>query len=165
MLLNWFDGVLLTILLAFIAYESRQEFGRSLLDTVAALSALHLSMRLAPWFGERFALLGRVDASRGAWMGILFLVLLVGAYFLSRFTHSSTRWTMDALDPLYGIVFGFAVGIICEHGIALALADMFASPGGEGPAFLENSVLAGELLHFRSLHEALRAMHLYQRGG
>lgn len=163
--MSWFDLVLAMPFVGIVWYESKQEAGRALLDSVATLGAAHFSITLAPLVGQAT---GLVEAPYPAspWVHIVLFSLLWALGLIgSRWVHQQTRWSVDALDPLVGVVLGMVMVVTAGHAITQPMLSLAATPQGELPTFLARSVVADELCNFRSYAYLLDLLESYQRGG
>jgi uncharacterized membrane protein required for colicin V production len=158
---SWYDAIVLVPLLAIVIFEMRQEFGRGLLDTLAALIALYLA---ASWAAPAApTLFLSADPSRNVAYSflVLFGILLLLCCLASRFLHKMVfQISVDQFDPFFGLVFGLAVAVIIGHSVTSGLYGCYPSAT---PAYLSNSLLANELLSLRSLREIVgQLQHVVQ---
>ena len=162
---NWFDGVVVLSVVGLIAWEMRQEAGRSLFDTVAALGAAHLAgMAAVPATAAlKWRPLPGTEASPLA-LGLCFVALLALGLCASAMIHRQTRWTMDQFDPCFGMVFAFLIAFSIGHVFTETAAGMAIEKHGHVPEYLSNSFLGEELRSFRSYNYVLNVFHGYQEG-
>ncbi|MFN3652175.1 MAG: hypothetical protein ACK47B_21570 [Armatimonadota bacterium] len=157
--MTWFDGLLLLGVAATVAYQMRQEAGRTMLDTVAAVAAAHFSRVIAPtvtvWLGWK-ALPGW-DSSP-VLQALCFALLLAGLLLASRVLHRQTRWTMDQFDPVFGLVFALVTAAVVGHSVADLWAGIAVARTGQVPDYLASSLLGEELRSFHSFHAAVNAI-------
>lgn len=165
MSVTWYDGCLALLLLGLAIYQSRREFGSALFDLVMTLAAVHLAFRYAPIVAERVALHATTEGSCALWQAALLPVTLAACVGLGRLVHRTTRWTLDALDPAAGFALGVAMGLLCAHALTRTVGDVWSTPEGQLPAFVERSTLGAELYDFRSLHGARQLLCDLQRRG
>ena len=154
--MSWFDVLVCLLVAAVVALEMRQDAGRSVLDTVAAIAAVQVSGHFGapltahlgwkPFPGTHVSPLAQ---------GLLFLVLWAVGLGLSLYVHRQTRWSMDQFDPVFGLVFGLVIAgaaghVLCEVTMQAAVMDY-----GKLPGYLRNSCFAEELRSFQSYHYVL----------
>jgi hypothetical protein len=154
--MSWFDIIVVLAFLGLVFYEARQEAGLALLDTVATVLAVHLSSLYAPLATLQFHLkpLSGTDTSPMA-EAICFGLMWVAGLGISRLLHRCTRWSMDALDPLFGFGFGLVIAVTSGHIFVSTGAQMALQSYGRVPDFLVNSIVADELRNFHTYHYVL----------
>lgn len=164
--MTWVDGIIILVGLAVILWEARQEAGRSLLDTVAVLSAAHLSSQFAPAVtaGLRWKPLPGTETSPGA-HALLFFGVLVGGLILARAIHRQMRWSMDQFDWMFGLAFACVITVTAGHVATDLAARQAIHAHGKLPAYLDSSLLASELREFRSYHYVVNTFHGLQYSG
>jgi len=163
--MNWFDGLVLLLVLAFLTWEARQEAGRALLDTLALVLALQLAhgycgplTRALQWQPAP-----GTETSPLAY-GLLFAGLWGASLLLARALHGRTRWSMDHFDPLFGLAFGIVIALGAGHVLTDLLAQTALLNHGTLPPYLQESAFAPELRDFRTYHYVLNTFHGYQGG-
>ncbi len=156
--MTWYDGLVLVLFLGLVAWETRQEAGRALLDTVATLAALHMTTEYAPHATALLRLqpLAGTQMAPGAqalcFLGFWSLGLLVSAQL-----HRLTRWSMDNFDPVFGMVFGLVVAIGVGHAFTDITARMMIQRHNHLPAYMRESLLSEEFRSLRTYHYVLNA--------
>jgi uncharacterized membrane protein required for colicin V production len=161
MALTCYDCLIFLPLAIILVFETRQEFGRSLTDAFAALAALYLA---SAWVAPaapvlRFSV--SPDANYGITFLVLFALLLMFGLIGSRYLNATVfQVSMDALDPLFGAVFGLALAIIVGHAVTYGMTAYY---GVVTPDFLANSPLADELLNLRWVHSAAGSVQHFVR--
>src|SRR5262249_26026424 len=163
--MSWFDAIVVAAVVGLVVFETRQETGRGLLDTVATLAAAHFSFILAP--GATEALGWKPLPGTGISPlahGILFLGMWGVSLVASRAVHRHTRWTMDHFDPLFGVAFSLVIAATAVDVLAGVTAEQAVLKHGHIPEYLRQSVFADELHRFRSYHYVLSVFHGCQNG-
>ncbi len=163
--IGWFDILTVSVMLGVVAYEMRQEFGRALLDMALLLAAVYVSRSVAPWAGGAVQVSADAGINETVVTGGLFLVLAVLGILFSRFLHRCSRWTMDQFDPIFGVAFGLVTAIVVGHSLTHFMAGVTSVPGAGPPPYLSQSVVAQELVSFRSYHFLVDTLERYQKGG
>lgn len=149
--LTWFDALLFVPLAAVVVFETRQEFGRGLMDTLAAGSALFFASSWSSPLADYLPMGRDGYASAALAFVLLFAVLLVGGIFLSRIVHQQFRMSLDQFDPVLGVVTGLAVAFIVGHALSSTLLEYH---GGMSPTWLSESWLVDEFVNWRTLRAA-----------
>jgi hypothetical protein len=160
-----FDLLLVVLVLAVVAYESRMETGRSLLDTMAVLVALQFSrgfaVHLTPLLGAK-PLLGTEFSPLA--LAFSFGILLVAGLLASKYLHRNVRWSMDQFDLIFGVALGLVLAIALGHGVTDVVAHFAIQKYGYLPAYFHNSLVADELRTFHTYHYVVDVFHGVQSG-
>jgi uncharacterized membrane protein required for colicin V production len=163
--MTWFDALVLLIVVGVVLFEARQEAGQGLLDTVATLGAVQISLLYsAPftaWLGWKP--MPEAEVSPGAQLLLFGLCWSVGL-LLSRLLHRQTRWSMDHFDLVFGMAFGLMIAVAAGHVVTDSAARMAIMDRGAPPHYMRDSYLVDELRSFRSYHYVLNVFHAAQNG-
>ena len=151
--MTWFDVVILVGAVAILLLEMRHEAGRSLMDAVAALVALNLSVYASPALTEALGWkpLEGTSVSPGAF-GLCFAILLGAGLLISAVAHRRTRWSMEHYDLAFSTVFGLVVAVTLGHVVTDVTARQALLRQGKLPAYIRGSLVAEELRSFRTYH-------------
>ena len=163
--IGWFDILTVSVMLGVVAFEMRQEFGRALLDMALLLAAVYVSRSVSPWVAGAVHLHPDAALNQTVVTGGLFVVLAALGIALSRFLHRCSRWTMDQFDPVFGLAFGLVAAVVVGHSLTHFVAGVSSVPGAGPPPFVSRSVVAQELVSFRSYHYLVDTLERYQKGG
>ncbi len=158
--MTWFDGLILLVGLAVVAWEVRQEAGRSLLDTIAVLGAAHCSSQYGPAVTRmlHWKPLPGTETSPGAQILCFFAVLALGLW-IGRTVHCQLRWSMDQFDWMFGMAFAVVITVTAGHLLTDVVARQAILANGALPEYFDSSLLAEELRSFRSYHYVLETFH------
>ncbi len=153
---NWYDVLALVPLIGILVFETRQEFGRGLLDTLAAAFAFYIAHRCYPVVADALRLSSDYWANSAIAFGSLFVFLLAIGLLTSRALNRQFRMSYDQYDPAFGAVFGLALALVVGHGFTTTLWEYH---GGSAPRYLAESRVADELASFRALKNAAGEVH------
>jgi hypothetical protein len=151
--MTWFDGIILLLVLGLVILEARREAGRSLLDAVATLAALHFTHHLAPVLTTNLGWkpLAGTDSAPGA-MALAFGLLWAFGLAVAWVLHQRTRWTMEQYDIAFSLAFGLIVAIGAGHMVTEVTARTALARSGEVPPYIRRSLVAEELRSFHTYH-------------
>jgi len=151
--MTWFDGVILLVVVGLVILEARREAGRSLLDAVATLAALHFAQHLAPSLTANFGWrpLEGTTSAPGA-LAVAFGALWVIGLLVAFVLHSRTRWTMEQYDIAFSLAFGLVVAVGTGHMVTEVAARRGVEKTGQVPPYIRHSLVAEELRSFHSYH-------------
>jgi uncharacterized membrane protein required for colicin V production len=159
---TWFDFGAIFPFAAIVAFETRQEFGRALLDALAALLALYLAARFTDPVSVGFTLTAPAHVNTAVTFGALFVVFLILGLTASRFAHHFTRLTVERFDPVFGFVFGLAIAVIVGHGVVSVIWEYYE---GSPPPLVARSWAANELLNLHTLRGVVGSVQQIVRAG
>jgi hypothetical protein len=163
--MNGFDMLVLLLVAGVLLLEVRQEAGRSLMDAVAAMLALHFAREYAAPLTGTLGWRPAPDSDVAPMaFALLFGGLLAGGLLLSRRLHVRSRWSMDQFDPLFSFAFGLIVAVAVGHVFTDVTARMAILKHGFLPDYLRDSACAEELRSFRTYHYVVNAFHSAQYG-
>ena len=157
--MTWFDGLILLIVAAVCIYELRQEAGRSLLDAMGTLLAVHVTDLYSPHLGAalHWKAPHGMESSPQAYL-LLFVPMFLLALTLSFLAHRNLRWSLDQYDPVFGMALGLCAAIALAH-VASDMAmrsALVANP--KLPQYLANSLFAEELRTFPTYHRVMAVL-------
>ena len=160
-----FDASLVALVLAVLAWEVRQEAGRSLLDAFMTFVALVLAREytepVAAWLRWAPAPDGSPSPMAAA---LCFAGFWLLGLFISRAVHQQTSWSMDHFDPAIGCAFGMAVAVMLGHVYTDVAARQALARRGDLPPALQASAMADEFRSFRTYHKMMTVFHNAQQG-
>jgi len=162
MLVTWVDLIIVLLILGFVLFEVRRDFGQTLLDTLAVLLSLRLTTWISPAIAKAVPIAIGEATNRGAWYLLTFVLLAVGALFLARWAHEATRWSLDTFDPAFGFVFGLMSAVLTCHVCMKAIAIAYGKKHGLPPCIVE-SALGQELLTFKSYQHLVAFLSQFPR--
>jgi uncharacterized membrane protein required for colicin V production len=149
MLVTWVDLIIVVVILGFVMFEVRRDFGQTLLDTLVVVLCLRLTTWLSPAVAQAVPIAISDAMNRGVWYMLFFVLLVAGGLFLARWAHEATRWSLDTFDPAFGFVFGLTSAVLTCHVCMKAIAIAWGKKHGLPPCIVE-SALGQELLTFKS---------------
>jgi uncharacterized membrane protein required for colicin V production len=155
MVLTWVDFLVVLVIIGFVLFEVRRDFGQTLIDTVALLLSMRAAVWLCPSAARTVPLAVAETLNRGVWLIVAFVLCSAVGLLLARFAHESTRWTLETFDPVFGFVFGMTSAVIISHVLMKSLAMIYATKAGLPPCIAQ-SALGEELLTFRSYHHLMQ---------
>jgi len=160
--MNWLDVVLLIIIAGSVAASFRKGLLREIIGLISVVSALILG---AWFYGMAGAFLIPYVSSRSVanfcgyvlvFLGVLLAGSLVSALAGRVLTVSGLSW----IDHLLGAAFGAIRGLLIA--VALVMAMMAFSPGGQPPASVVRSRVAPYVVDAARLCSAMAPYELRQ---
>lgn len=150
--MSWADLLVIVGIVGIWSFYSRGECGRALLDTVAVLAASHMSRLYAETLGGRMGWQGPANMSGPhPHLQALLLVAFLGlGLAFARLLHSRSRWSMDQFDVLFNSGFALVIAVTLAHVTLDLAARHTVMTLGRSPRWIQESVLADELTHFRT---------------
>lgn len=142
--MTWLDIIAIVLIAVGAGVETKRGFTQGLFDFVVAVACLYV----AKGTGESFSQAIHVGPVPGTLL--LFFVVLAAGLVASHFMYQMLHWSLEAFDPLLGLVFGAATGIAVSHLIFWVL-------GEKNPA-VAHSAFADEILRFGTYHGFLNFM-------
>jgi len=152
---TWYDVVIGLVLVGVIIFESRQNFGRSMLDAVAAVVALFLASACTGPVAS-FCSLTRDPAANLALINLaLFCLFMAAGIQASRLGHHLWLYfSADPFDWFFGGAYGIVIAIILGHTFTSSLRGYY---GHATPTYLVRSQAAQELMDLHTIRGAVDA--------
>lgn len=154
--MTWFDLLVLLLGTAVVIAKMREEAGRNFMDALAALAALRLAAEYGPPLTRALGWQAMADTGASpVATAVCFAGCLAIGMAISRFLHQRTRWTLDTLDPVAGVICGLAIAVVVGHVLADTSARLAVLNSGSLPEYLTRSSVADELRSFRACYQVL----------
>jgi uncharacterized membrane protein required for colicin V production len=132
------DFVVIGLWLILATVQSRRGFLQSALDLVAGLVAAGITRGVA----------AKMEGMGGPLA--VFFVILAGLLVASFYIYNLTAFTIEAYDPLLGVIFGFALACVIAY--VIYWAGDGARLGEPTPEWILDSTLAGGFYYYNWWH-------------
>jgi hypothetical protein len=126
--MSWIDFVLIVIIIAAVAIQSKRGFLQSCFDFVAGLMAFGITRSTCGKMPEWTPLVA---------FGAIFVVLMAVSYWL----YNLTAFTLETYDPVLGAMFGFALACVIGFVIYWTGDPTRFNPAGQRPEWMLDSRL------------------------
>jgi|GEM_PF-1353798 len=119
--MSWVDFLPFVIVIIIGAIESNRGFGLALFDLLGGVIIIKIALFLGEAIGQKVALGPSKETSEGYCLLLAFIVLGVLVLLGSKLLYQNTLFSLDALDPIVGGLFGIGSGLILSHVILKSL--------------------------------------------
>jgi hypothetical protein len=143
--MSWIDFVLIVIIIAAVAVQSKRGFLQSCFDFLASLMALGITRSMC--------------AKMDGWtpmvaFGLIFAVLLAVSYYL----YNLTAFTLETYDPILGFCLGFATAAVIAYALYWTGDANRLMPGAPRPDWILDSRLTASFYDYTWWHNFLDFM-------